>query len=298
MRQYQQVTDRIIAMLESGVRPWAQDWSAPGGGGRPLRHNGIPYRGVNVLNLWSAAMARGFTSAHWMSYKTAADLGGQVKKGAKSEPVFYVGAVTRQVERDGDLQDRTIAFLKCYPAFNADEIENLPAMYRGHADTPRLNSGERSERVDAWIADTGAVIGHGGGRCYFRPSTDAIQMAEFSAFSTPEGYYSTLMHELTHWTGAEKRLDRGKGRVFGSPDYAFEELIAELGAAYLCADLHIGAEVREDHASYIKSWLKALRDDARNIFRAASHAERACGYLHKASSPASATDAADMAQAA
>jgi antirestriction protein ArdC len=294
MRQYQQVTDRIVAMLESGVRPWAQDWSAPGGGGRPLRSNGVPFRGMNVLNLWAASMARGFQSAHWMTYKTAADLGGQVKRGAKSESIFYVGSTTKQVERDGELTDQTIAFMRCYPGFNADEIENLPPHFYAKVDAPRLNTGERSERVDAWVTATGATIGHGGGRCYYRPSTDAIQMADFESFSTPEGYYSTLLHEMTHWTGAETRLDRGKGKVFGSPDYAFEELVAELGAAYLCADLRIGAEVREDHASYIKSWLKALRDDSRNIFRAASHAERACGHLHGLQ----ASDAPEMAQAA
>ena len=121
-------------------------------------------------------------------------------------------------------------------------------------------------------------------------------MPEFEAFNTPEGYYSTALHELTHWTGAEKRLERDKGKVFADATYAFEELIAELGAAYLCADLRIGAEVREDHASYIKSWLKALRDDSRNIFRAASHAERACGFLHGLASPAA--DVADDARMA
>lgn len=298
MRQYQQVTDRIVAMLESGVRPWAQDWSAPGGGGRPLRSNGVPYRGANVLNLWAAAMARGFASAHWMTYKAAGDLGGQVKRGAKSESVFYVGSATKQVERDGELEDRTVAFMKCYPAFNADEIEGLPAQFYAHPEVRQLNSGERDATVDAWVSATGAEIAHGGGRCYYRRSTDAIQMAEFGAFSTPEGYYSTLAHELTHWTGAEKRLARDKGKVFADATYAFEELIAELGAAYLCADLRIGATVREDHASYIKSWLKALRDDNRNIFRAASHAERACGFLHGLQAPASAEDADDARMAA
>ena len=284
MRQYQQVTDRIVAMLESGVRPWAQDWSSPGGGGRPLRHNGVPYRGMNVLNLWAASMARGFSSAHWMSYRQAAELGGQVRKGAKSESVFFVGSKTVQTEgSDGELTDATIAFMRAYPAFNCDEIDGLPAQYTVRAETPRLNAGERSERVDAWVSATGAKLLHGGGRCFYRHApADEIHMVEFQSFRTSEGYYSTLMHELTHWSGAEARLDRTKGKVFGDSNYAFEELVAELGAAYLCADHRIGAEVREDHASYIKSWLKALRDDSRNIFRAASHAERACGYLHKA----------------
>jgi antirestriction protein ArdC len=157
MRQYQHVTDRICAMLESGVRPWAQDWSAPGGGGRPLRSNGVPYRGMNVLNLWAAAMSRGFASSHWMTYKTAADLGGQVKRGAKSEPIFYVGSITKQVEnRAGELEDATIAFMRCYPGFNADEIEGLPSQFYARPEVRHLNSGERVADVDGWIARTGA----------------------------------------------------------------------------------------------------------------------------------------------
>lgn len=294
MRQYQQVTDRIIAMLEAGTRPWAQDWSSPGGGGRPLRHDGTPYRGMNVLNLWAGAMLRGFQSAHWMTYKKAGELGGQVKRGARSESAFYVGTVTRLVERDGDLQDASVAFMKAYAVFNCDEIENLPAQYHARAEVQHLNTGERSAAVDAWVSATGATIHHGGGRCFYRHApADEVHMVEFKDFRTSEGYYSTLLHELTHWSGAEARLDRTKGKVFGDANYAFEELVAELGAAYLCADHAIGAEVREDHASYIKSWLKALRDDSRNIFRAASHAERACGFLHGLARPVSAEAASD-----
>lgn len=292
MRQYQQVTDRIVAMLETGVRPWAQDWSAPGGGGRPLRHDGTPYRGANVLNLWAAAMSRGFSSAHWMTYKKAGELGGQVKRGAKAESAFYVGSVTRSVEKDGELTDATVAFMKAYAVFNCDEIDGLPAQYNTRAEVARLNTGERSATVDAWVTGTGArVLTDTVGRCYYRRSTDEIHMPEFSDFRTPEGYYSTLLHELTHWTGAEARLDRDKAKVFGNATYAFEELVAELGAAYLCADLRISTEPREDHASYIAGWLKALREDNRNIFRAASYAEKACGFLHGLQSPAEAPTA-------
>lgn len=301
MRQYQQVTDRICAMLEAGTRPWSQPWGAPGGGGRPLRYDGTPYRGANVLNLWSAAMSRGFTSQHWMTYKKAGELGAQVKRGAKSESAFYVGSVIRQIEnKSGELEDSTVAFMRAYAVFNADEIENLPAQYRAPPPPARVAAGERDAAVDAWVAATGADIREGGGRCYYRHApADHIQMAPFDSFGETSGYYSTLCHELTHWSGAAHRLDRTKGRVFGDSAYAFEELCAELGAAYLCADLGISAEVREDHASYIASWLKALRDDSRNIFRAASHAERACGFLHAFSKPADAPEMAPaMAEAA
>jgi antirestriction protein ArdC len=280
-KQYQAVTDRIVAMLESGVRPWAQDWQATGGG-RPLRHDGTPYRGANVLNLWAAAMARGLSGRHWMTYKKAAELGGQVRKGAKSELAFYVGAVKREVERDGETAEATIPFLKSYCVFNVDEIDGLPAQYYGKgAAIVTLDPSARIASAEAWIANTGAKITHGGGRAFYRHEpVDAIYMPPFETFRTAAGYYGTAIHELVHWTGATKRLDRTKGKIFGDPAYAFEELVAELGAAYASADLGISAEVREDHASYIASWLKALKGDSRNIFRAASYAEKACGYLH------------------
>jgi antirestriction protein ArdC len=265
-------------MLEKGVRPWHQDWSA--GGGRPLRHDGTPYRGANVLNLWAAAMARGFSSQHWMTYKKARKLGAQVRKGAKSELAFYVGTMHRTGERDGEEVERSIPFLKAYCVFNAEEIEGLPGQYYFRQVNAPLDPSARTPTVDAWMGLTGARIIYGGGHAIYRRSTDEIHLPEFGNFETAAGFYSTALHELTHWTGAKKRLDRSKGKVFGNPAHAFEESVAELGAAYLCADLHISSESREDHASYIAGWLKALKDDNRNIFRAASHAEKAATFLH------------------
>jgi antirestriction protein ArdC len=280
MKQYQQVTDRIIAMLEAGTRPWAQDWSAPGGG-RPLRHDGTPYRGANVLNLWAAAMARGMSGQTWMTYKKAQELGGQVKKGAKSEAAFYVGAMVKTVEVNGQDEEARIPFMKAYLVFNTDEIADLPAQYYGKAPVLLLDPSARIEAADSWVSNTGAVVHHGGGRAFYRHApADFVQMPEFETFNSASGYYGTLFHELTHWSGAEKRLDRTKGKIFGDPAYSFEEMVAELGAAFVCADLRISAEPREDHASYIGGWLKKLREDNRAIFKAASLAEKAAGYLH------------------
>ena len=282
MRQYQQVTDRIVAMLETGVRPWAQGWNAPAGGGRPLRVDGQGYRGANVINLWAAGIERGFASPFWMTYKAARERGGQVKKGAKSESAFYVGTIDRtETKASGEEVDRTIAFLKAYCVFNADEIEGLPEHFYAKASghTP-LSEGSRMPAADAFIAATGARIVHGGGKCFYRPSADQIHLAEFAAFTCIEEYYSTALHELVHWSGSEKRLDRLTKSPYGSPEYAFEELVAELGAAYLCADLGVANEPREDHASYIAGWIKKMNEDNRAIFRAASHAEKAAGFLH------------------
>jgi antirestriction protein ArdC len=280
MKQYQVVTDRIVAMLEAGTRPWQQDW-AGSAGGRPLRSDGTPYKGMNVLNLWAAGMVRGFGSRTWMTYKTAAGLGGQVRKGAKSECAFYAGAVTREVEgSNGETSEKTIPFLKSYNVFNVDEIDGLPAQYYATAAVVARDPIARIEAAETFIGRTGAIIHHGGQRAFYRPHTDEVYMPAFDSFRTAAGYYGVMFHELAHWTGAAKRLDRTKGKIFGDPTYAFEELIAELSAAYLCADLAISAEPREDHASYIASWIKALKEDNRAVFRAAAYAEKAAAYLH------------------
>lgn len=224
-------------------------------------------------------MSRGFTSRTWITYKGAVALGGQVRKGAKSECAFYVGSITREVEKpNGEAGEKTIPFLKSYCVFNTDEVDGLPASEAVPAVAH--DPGERIAAADQFIANTAAKITHGGGRAFYRRSTDEIYLPEWQSFRSAAGYYGTALHELAHWTGAEKRLDRDKGKVFGDPTYAFEELIAELSAAYLCADLAISAEPREDHASYIGSWIKALKSDNRNVFRAASYAEKAAGFMH------------------
>lgn len=281
---YQKVTDRIVSMLETGTRPWKQSWVGGPGGGRPLRSNGQPYRGINVLNLWIAASSRGFSSAYWMTYKGAQELGGQVRKGAKSEFAFYAGSYEREVEHDdGETETKHGSFLKTYCVFNADEIDGLPDRFYAKPEIVQ-NPECRVPHVDAFLSATGATILHGGSRAFYRSRTDEIHLPHFEQFEDAAAYYGTALHELVHWTGSESRLNRTKG-LFGNPDYAFEELVAELGACYLAADLEVEAEPREDHASYIADWLKALKDDNRAIFRAASFAERACSFLEELQQP-------------
>lgn len=276
-QQYQQITDRIVAMLESGVRPWVQSWSAQGGG-RPLRENGQPYRGMNTVNLWAAAMARGFASPYWLTFNRAKALGAKVKKGAKAELAFYANTFRKTDEETG--KEKFIPFLKAFPVFNADEIEGLPAHFYAKAPVATLDPAARIAHADEFMAATGAKINHGGGRAYYRPSTDEIQMPVFESFVDAPAYYGTALHELAHWSGAPCRLDRTKGKLFGDPAYAFEELVAELSAAFLSADLGIATEPREDHASYIASWLKALKADNKAIFSAAAFAEKAATFLN------------------
>ena len=283
---YQSVTDRIVAMLESGARPWARPWtsgasiSAPLA--RPLRVTGQAYTGANVLNLWAAASVRGFASRHWMTFKAAKEIGAHVRKGARSELAFYVGKHTVRNEgaAEGEESERVISFMRAYCVFNADEIEGLPTRYLATAPVAPVPTVARMPQVDSFITRTGASISHGGDRAYYMPSMDIVRMPHFEQFRRPEGYYSVLLHELTHWTGHADRCARDLSGRFGNEAYAAEELVAELGAAFLCADLAISAEPREDHASYIASWTKVLRNDNRAIFRAAALAEKASGFLH------------------
>jgi len=283
---YTRITSAIVAELEKGTRPWTRPWSAEHAAGRitrPLRHNGQPYSGINILSLWASASVQGFAAPIWMTYRQAAELGAHVRRGEKGSPVVYANALirTEQDAATGDDVERAIHFLKGYTVFNLEQIEGLPAHFQAPAETPRLDPPTRIERADRFFAATGAELSHGGSRAFYRPSTDSIVLPVFEAFRDAESYYSTLAHETTHWTSHESRLARDFwSKRFGSESYAVEELVAELGAAFLCADLDIALEPREDHASYIANWLKILKEDSRAIFTAASHAQRAADFIN------------------
>lgn len=281
---YSRVTDKIIADLEAGVRPWMRPWSAEHAAGkitRPLRHNGIPYNGINVVMLWSASVVKGYGCPLWLTFKQALELGGNVKKGETGELVVYADRINRtEINAHGEECEREIPFLKGYTVFNAEQCEGLPAQYSAKVEPPTLTKMQRIEATDGFFAATGADIRHGGTRAYYAEGPDFVQMPPFETFRDAESYAATLAHELTHWTKHDKRLARDMGRArWGDEGYAREELVAELGSAFLCADLGITPEVREDHAAYIASWLKVLKDDKRLVFSAASHAQRAVDFL-------------------
>lgn len=282
---YTRVTDKIVADLENGVRTWLKPWNAEHAAGRitrPLRFNGTPYNGINVLMLWASAVERGFAAPIWMTFKQASALGGHVRKGEKGSLVVYANTITRtEVDADtGEEEERDIPFMKGYTAFNVEQIEGLPAHYYAVAE-PQLDPVERIEKVESFFAATRADIRHGGNQAYYAVSSDYVQMPPFEAFRDAESYYATLAHEVTHWTRHKSRLDRDFGRKrWGDEGYAAEELVAELGSAFLAADLELTPEPREDHAAYIGSWLKVLKNDKRAIFTAAAHAQRAADFLH------------------
>ena len=276
---YASVTAKILAQLEAGARPWIKPWqTANGAGGLPLRHNGMPYQGVNVIMLWMAAADGAYESPYWMTYKQAQELGGNVRQGEKSTPVVFMKRIEKiETNSAGEDEKRAIFFARQYHVFNVDQIDGVPERYRVPAPANKVDAIKHAE---CFVAATGADVRHGGGRAFFQPGNDYIAMPERNRFDNSEGYYATLFHELTHWSGAEARLDRlEKLSRFGSEKYAFEELVAEIGASFLCAIQGIENEVREDHASYIQSWIKVLKGDKRAFFKAATLAQKASDYL-------------------
>jgi antirestriction protein ArdC len=280
---YTKVTNKIIAALEQGVRPWVKPWSAEHTAGRitrPLRHNGQAYRGINVLMLWGDAVEKGFVSPFWLTYKQAMEMKANVRKGEHGSTVVYADRFTKTgTDAKGQEVEEEIPFLKAYTVFNAEQVDGLPEQFYAQPADP-LPLSERIASADAFVAATKAELHHGGNMAYYAPGPDRIQLPAFEVFRDAESYYATLLHELTHWTRHKSRLDRDFGRKsFGDPGYAREELVAELGAAFLCADLGIAPEPREDHAAYLGHWLEVLKDDKRAIFQAAAHAQKASDFL-------------------
>jgi antirestriction protein ArdC len=276
--------------LRRASAPWIKPWSVEHTAGRitrPLRHNAVPYRGVNVLLLWSEALAKGYAAPLWMTYKQSQEMKAQVRKGEHGSLVVYADRITRtETDSAGQDVEREIPFMKGYTVFNVEQIEGLPAHFYAQPTNP-LPLSERLAQADQFVSNTGVTIRLGGNRAYYSPAAEHIQLPSFEAFKDKESYYATVLHELTHWTRHATRLDRDFGRQrFGDPGYAREELVAELGAAFLCTDLCITPEIREDHADYIGHWLKVLAEDKHAIFQAAAHAQRAADFLQGLQPPA------------
>lgn len=295
---YARITDRIVADLEQGVRPWVQPWSTRNTAGRitrPLRHNGTPYQGINIILLWSEALARGFASNIWMTFKQAVGLGGHVRKGESGSTVVYASQFTRaETDEHGDEVERGIPFLKAYSVFNIDQIDGLPDQYYG-APAPAIDPVVRIAHADTFFDGTGAKIAYGGTQAFYAPATDHIQLPVFESFRDAESFVAIRAHETIHWTAPPHRVNRDLSRYHKDrSERSREELIAELGSVFLCADLGIVPELepRPDHASYLASWLEVLSNDKRFIFSAAAHAQRAVAYLHDLQPAASVAEAA------
>lgn len=285
MNIHESITNKIVKQIEAGTLPWKKPWgSSTPSMVRPLRSNGTPYKGINTVILWATAMEFGYNSPHWMTFNQVKALGGHVKKGEKASEVVFFKTLELEDEENDD-KKRRVPMLNTYKVFNTDQAEGLPEKYvslkPATIDVPGLPDSDRILTADIWVDRVGADIKIGGDRAYFSPASDHVQMPEFSRFHSADDYYATIFHELTHWSGAKSRLNRDLNNRFGSHAYAAEELVAELGAAFLCSDLNITDTdtVRDDHASYLDSWLKVMKADSKAIFTAAAKAEQACKFL-------------------
>ncbi len=280
---YQRVTDRILADLQKGVTPWIKPWNAGNTEGRimrPLRHNGERYKGINVLLLYSSAMEQGFTQPKWMTYRQAQEHNANVRKGEHGSLVVYAKIYQKTEQNDqGEDVARDVPFLKAYNVFNVEQIDGLPEQFYDKPP-PKFNSAvERIAHAEEFFANTGAKVINST-RAMYSGATDHIAMPPIETFIDSERYYSTMAHETVHWTKGPGRLERDFGRKkFGDAGYALEEIVAEMGAAFVCEHLEISPTLPDDHAAYIASWMLALQDDKHAIFRAASFAQKAVDYL-------------------
>ena len=268
---YQEVTNSIIEQLEKGAAPWIKPWSADSTADKNIVSQ-KPYAGINRLILGMSSMCQSFNTPIWGSFKQWQALGASVRKGEKGTKIIFYSPVTKENKVTGDSE--TYNLIKAYFVFNASQVDGIEIAPVSPPDTPFNSIYEAEQR----ISKTGAIISHGGDAAFYSPSHDKIQLPNKATFQDAGSYYATAFHELTHWTSAKTRLDRTLGTKFGNPEYAFEELVAEMGAAFLCQDYRIKGELR--HAGYIQNWLKACRSDDKAIFKASALAQKAANYIN------------------
>lgn len=276
---YKQVTDKILEGLENGTAPWVKPWSAKAYKGGSFAHNAVTkrqYSGVNVVLLWMAQDEGGYTANRWLTFKQAKENGGNVRKGERGTMVVFVSHIVREDEKTGE--EKRIPFLKKYTVFNVEQCDGLPERITGECLAMPVNTEQRAELADQFIEATGAVFEErGGNQAYYSPMHDEICMPKFEQFKSADHFYATGFHELGHWTGHKARLDRDFSGRFGDRSYAAEELVAELSAAFLCAEFGFDGDLR--HAGYIKNWISLLKSDSRAFVTAASKAQQATDYL-------------------
>jgi antirestriction protein ArdC len=287
-KQYEAITASLITALERGTVPWRKPWNAPTGT-LGLPHNGRTgraYRGLNTFSLWSAAVGKGYTSQAWLTYNQTKDLGGNVKRGAHSDLVYFwkfekiqeIDAETRET------RTRTIPFLKMYRVFNVEQTEGVKLPRREYAEPVEFDTVEAAQTIlDAYLANDGPKLLHNGGdQAYYSPRLDVIALPAKEQFENQNDYYSTAFHEAGHSTGHKSRLERfsenAKLAAFGSEEYSKEELVAEFASTFLCSESGI-EDTHVNSAAYIANWLRVLKNDPRMALSAAGQAQRASDYI-------------------
>jgi antirestriction protein ArdC len=274
---YAEVSERIIAELEAGAAPWVKPWSATAGANTPCNAvTNRPYSGCNIILLW-LARNRGWPTPRFLTFKQAIEAGGNVRKGEHGTKVYFVKQLQIKSADSEEADTRLVPMMREYTVFNAAQCENLPVSVQSGKPMRVRNRDTRDALADEFLRSTGADIREGSGEAYFVPSHDFISMPAFEAFKGADHFYNVTFHELTHWTGHKSRLDRDLKNRFGSRDYAAEELVAELGAAFLCAEFGFDGDVR--NAGYIATWIELLKSERRAFFTACSKASKAADYL-------------------
>lgn len=278
------ITQQFIELLKAGAPAVRKLWQTARDVGFPYNYQTKrPYRGWNVLALWAEAMDKGYTSPAWLTFKQARELGGCVRKGEHGTlGIYFEMRPAKDAEGNPKMsaegKPAMVPFARAFYLFNVAQIDGLPADAYGTATATRPAFAD-IEAAEAIMARSGASIIYGGARAFYRPATDDVHMPERTDFVSPASFYAVAFHELTHWTGGATRLNRTKGKKFGDEAYAFEELVAEIGAAFVCAEVGILPETMPDHASYVASWIKVLQSDNGALLAAASEAGRAADFL-------------------
>jgi antirestriction protein ArdC len=272
----QTVTDKIIALLERGTTSTGPRWTGGKATGLPTNaKTGEAYHGINVLLLWAEMAEKTYSSSQWLTYKQAADMGGQVRKGEKSVLCVYYQTVQKQDDQPDDAE-KSYFLAKPFWLFNLAQIDGLPLDLVAPATVKDFDASQEAEQV---LIKTHAQIHYGFDSAYYATLQDKICMPQRARFTTSENFYATVLHELTHWTGHESRLNRQFGKRFGDDAYAFEELVAELGAAFTVGQLGMLDATIEAHADYVQGWVRVLKNDKGAIFTAASQAAKAANYI-------------------
>jgi antirestriction protein ArdC len=276
---YAEVTTRIITALEAGVTPWIQPWRT---NFEPMPINAVSrrcYRGINAVLLTLEAQSRGFNRNAWLTYRQAMEVGANVRAGETGCVVVFYKLHElphpKSVEQiEDEPKPRVVPLLRSFTVFNIDQVDGLPIRLR---EKEAMFSWQPDEAAERLLVESRADIRHGGSMAYYDPRNDRIQVPQRTAFKDSAGYYATALHELCHWTGHAKRLARDLTGRFGACAYAAEELVAEIGSAFLCASCYLKGSLR--HASYISNWLQLLKNDKRAIFAASAKAQQAVDYI-------------------
>ncbi len=280
---YQDVTNRIVAALEAGTPPWLRPWA---GELERVPMNGMtrrPYRGIITVLLTLEAQMRGYSRNTWLTYRQSAELGAQVRGGEHGTTViFFKMNEIPAPEAEEPARARVVPMLRSFTVFNVAQVDGLPE--RLQQPEAEASGWVQELAPEKLIADSGAQIVHGGFAAFYSPEEDRIQLPERELFADPASYYGTALHELAHWSGHPSRLNRQLGRRFGESAYAVEELIAEIGSAFLCATC--GLEGRLQHASYVADWIKVLNADKRAVFTASTKAQQVADYIEGLAKPA------------